>query len=82
MGPTTAVLTSTIVITGISVIKDVSQAKDPIPPVITGFMLGMALIVVSFVSGPLAKALAYMGVAGAVLTNGTTLMATVGKVGA
>lgn len=81
MGPTTAVLTSGIIITGISVVHDVSKAKDPIPPVITGFMLTMALLVVSFVSGPLAKALAYMGVAGAILTNGNGLMAAIGKVG-
>ena len=81
MGPTSAVLGGTAIITGLSVLKDVHKKKDPVKPVVFGFMLGSALLLVAFAAPALAKGLALMGVVGAFVTNGTDVLAILGQVG-
>lgn len=80
MGTTSAVIGGTIIITGTSVLKDIHEGKPPVLPVVTGFLLGSALLLVAFASPPLAKALALMGVVGALATNGNAALGVIGSV--
>jgi hypothetical protein len=80
MGPTASVIGGTVIITGLSVLKDVHKGQDPVKPVVFGFMLGGALLLVSFFSGALAKALALMGVVGAFTVNGKDALSILGAI--
>lgn len=81
MGPTASVIGGTVIITGLSVLKDIHGTKDPIKPVVFGFMLGAALLVVNMFSGALAKALALMGIVGAIAVNGKDAVSILGGIG-
>lgn len=80
MGTTSAVLGATIVITGTSVLKDVKKGQSPMMPVVTGFMLGSALLLIALAAPQFAKALAGLGVVGALVTNGSDVLGTINTV--
>lgn len=82
MGTTGTVVGCSALIASISAIKDTTHGKSPMQPVVTGFMLAFALLLVALVSQALARALALMGVLGAILVNGQGVLSTLGKVGA
>src|SRR3954451_23160339 len=80
MGTTSAVLGATIVITGTSVLKDVKKGQSPMMPVVTGFMLGSALLLIAMAAPQFAKALAGLGVVGALVTNGPDVLGTINTI--
>jgi hypothetical protein len=80
MNAPTAVIASTIVITGTSAIKDVKEGKPPIVPIVSGFLLGSALLLLAIASPALAKAFALLGLVGAMVTNGGAVMDIVGGI--
>ena len=81
MAPTDAILGSVIVISGSTAIKNASQGKFHMSSVVSGFLLGSALLLVAMVSPAIAKGLAMLGAIGAVITNGPAVFGIVGKLG-
>jgi hypothetical protein len=78
---TSAVVGSVVVIVGTSVIKDVKDGRSPIPPVVSGFMLGSALLLIALAWPQFAKVAAGLGVVGAFVTNGPQVLGTLGGIG-
>lgn len=81
MDPTDAIVGSVVVIVGTTLIRDTMQGKADMRPVVTGFLLGSALLLLSFGAPNLAKGLAYLGVLGALVTNGPLIADRLGKIG-
>lgn len=81
MNSTDAIVGSTVVITGTSLIRDTVKGKPQMRPVISGFLLGSALLLLSFAAPTLAKYLAYLGVLGALVTNGPEVVTALGRIG-
>lgn len=78
--------TGTIIVCGVVtmgavMVNDVSKGKLTIKPVIAGFLLTGALLVISTFVGDLARGLAIVTMVTALLLNGTPLFQLLGKVG-
>lgn len=81
MDATGAVLAGTIVITGSKVFADTANGHFTMQPVVSGFLLGSALLLLGMVVPSIAKALVALGCVGAFVTNGPTILDRVGKLG-
>lgn len=81
LAPTDAIIGSVIVISGSTAIKNASQGKFHMSSVVSGFLLGSALMLVAMVSPAIAKALAALGAIGAIINNGPAVFSLVGKLG-
>lgn len=79
-GASDAVIISVIVIAGSAVIKDSAAGKFTFKPIVAGFMLGAALLLIAAASPGLAKGMAMLGVIGAVIENGPAVFKTVGGI--
>lgn len=77
MNPDSVVIGSVIVITGTSVVKHVHEHTFTFRPIITGFLLGAALLLVAMASPSLARALALLGLVGGLITNGPAVISLV-----
>ena len=73
-GPTDTIIVCSMVMIGSSLIKDVAHGQPSIKPVVTGMMLGGALLIIGTFAPTLAKLLAITGLVGALMTNGSTLI--------
>ena len=73
-GATDTIIVCSMVMIGSSLIKDVAHGQPSIKPVVTGMMLGGALLIIGTFAPTLAKLLAITGLVGALMTNGSTLI--------
>lgn len=76
-----AVLGGTVVITGARVFNDAAGGHFTMQPVVSGFLLGSALLLVAMVAPSIAKALIGLGIVGTFIVNGPTILDRVGKLG-
>jgi hypothetical protein len=58
--------------------KDIHAGGSPVKPVVSGFLLGAALLGLAIFSPALAKAFALLGVVGAFVTNGQQAFSLLG----
>lgn len=78
--PSDTIIISVIVMMGSALIKDVAHNSPSVKPIVTGFALGAALLILGTFSPTLAKGLAITGMIGALLTNGDALLTSADKI--
>lgn len=81
MEATDAVLGGTVVITGARVFADTANGKFTMQPIVSGFLLGSAMLLVAMVLPSVAKILIAAGIVGTFLTSGPTILNRVGTLG-
>lgn len=77
---TSAIVGSMIVIMGTTEIADIKRDGFHAKPIIVGFMLGTALLIIAVFNPEIAKAFAYLGVVGALVTNGPDAFKAIGAI--
>lgn len=70
MSTTSLILGSSVVVAGSTVIRDVHEGKTRAAPIVFGFMMAAALLVISMGSDKVARGLSYMALVGAFAVNG------------
>jgi hypothetical protein len=75
MQTTSLVLGATVVVTGSTVIRDVHEGKTRAAPIVFGFMMAAALLIMGMGSEKLARGLSYMSMVGALAVNGPAVFA-------
>ena len=78
-GATDTIVVCTVVMIGSALIKDVAHGTPTIKPVVTGMILGGALLIIGTFAPTFARLLAITGLIGALMTNGSALITTTGK---
>lgn len=78
--PTDTIVTCTLVIIGTSLVKDVAHGSPTIRPVVTGMILGGALLIIGTFAPTFAKLLAIFGMIGSLMTNGLELTQATGRI--
>ena len=73
MSPTDAIVASVIIIVGSTMIRNAHNKKNRFGPIVFGFMLIIALLIMATFAPTVAKGLAYMGMVGAFVVNGPTV---------
>jgi hypothetical protein len=81
MDATDAVLGGTIVITGARVFADTAGGHFTMQPVVSGFLLGSAMLLIAMIAPSIAKALIALGIVGTFVTSGPTILSKVGALG-
>jgi formate/nitrite transporter FocA (FNT family) len=81
MDAASTVLGGTVVITGARVFADTATGHFTMQPVVSGFLLGSALLLVAMFAPSIAKALVILGMVGTFVTSGPTILDRVGKLG-
>ncbi len=84
MNPSDAVVASVVVIVATTILRRMQEGKwqgHVIEIIIFGFMLLVALLVLTIVSPTIAKAFAYLGMVGAFVVNGPAVFKMVGNFG-
>lgn len=76
-----AVIGGTVVITGARVFADTAGGHFTMQPVVSGFLLGSAMLLVAMIAPSIAKALIGLGIVGTFITSGPTILDRVGKLG-
>ena len=71
------ILAAGILVTGSTVIRDVHEGKPRAAPIIFGFLMVTALLIVSYGSPTFAKGLAWMSLVGALVVNGPAVTGVV-----
>jgi hypothetical protein len=79
--PTDTIVMATVVITGSTLIKNAKNKKNHFAPIVFGFMLTSALLIMAMFAPTFAKMLAYMGMAGAFVVNGPSVFGVVSGIG-
>lgn len=82
LAATDAIIGSVVVITGSTAIKNAKAGTFHMSSIVSGFLLGSALMLVAMASPAIAKGLAMLGAIGAIITNGPAVFGLVGKLGA
>jgi hypothetical protein len=80
IGTSGTIIASMVVMVGSSLVVEAAEGQVTMGPIVFGFMLGSALMLIGFVSGPLAKMLAIMGVVGTLVTRGSDLTKILGGI--
>jgi len=75
---TSLVITSGVIIGGLSLVKDVATGHPSIRPIISGFLLTGMLLLITMVSPVIGKTLAIVGLIGAMATNGPVVLGKLG----
>lgn len=78
---TDTILASTIIITGSTLIRNAKNKKNKFAPIIFGFMLTTALLIMSMFAPTFTRYLAYMGMVGAFVVNGPAVFGVVSGIG-
>lgn len=73
MSPTDVIIASVVIIVGTTMIRNAKNKKNRFAPIIFGFMLALALLIMATFAPTVAKGLAYMGMVGAFVVNGPTV---------
>lgn len=81
MDATNAVIGGTVAITGARVFADTAGGHFTMQPIVSGFLLGSALLLVAMITPSIAKALVALGLVGTFVTSGPTILDRVGKLG-
>lgn len=76
-----AVIGGTVVITGARVFADTADGHFTMQPVVSGFLLGSAMLLIAMIAPSIAKALIALGLVGTFVTSGPTILDRVGKLG-
>lgn len=74
---TGTILAAGILVTGSTVIRDVHEGKGRAAPIVFGFMMVTALLVISLASPKYAKGIAYLSMVGAFVVNGPAVFGIV-----
>lgn len=74
---TGTIIAAGILVTGSTVIRDVHEGKTRAAPIVFGFMMVTALLVISYASSGFARGLAYMSMVGAFVVNGPAVAGVV-----
>ena len=74
---TGVILAAGIIVTGSTVIRDVHEGEPRAAPIIFGFMMVTALLVISYASPGFARGLAYLSLVGAFVVNGPAVAGVV-----
>jgi hypothetical protein len=80
--PTDIVVASVIIIVATTMIKNAKHKKNHIAPIIFGFMLLVALLILATFAPTVAKGLGYMGMVGAFVVNGPDVFSLLKNIGA
>lgn len=80
MNATDTVIGSTVVVIGSRAIADTASGHFTMGPIVSGFLLGSALLLLAFVSPFMAKGFAILAMIGALLKNGPAVFAHIGKI--
>jgi hypothetical protein len=67
---TGTVIAAGVIVTGSTLVRDVHEGKGRAAPIIFGFMMVSALLIISMASTKYAKGLAYLSMVGAFVVNG------------
>ena len=71
------ILAAGILVTGSTVVRDVHEGKPRAAPIVFGFMMVTALLVISYASPGFARGLAYLSLVGAFVVNGPAVTGVV-----
>lgn len=74
---TGTILAAGILVTGSTVVRDVHEGKGRAAPIIFGFMMVSALLIISMASPKYAKGIAYLAMVGAFVVNGPAVFGIV-----
>lgn len=81
MDSTNAIIAAAVVISGSTMVKDgVEKKKFHFAPVVFGFMLASALLLLALIAPNFARGLAYMGLVGAFVVNGPAVFKLAGGI--
>lgn len=82
MNPTDTVLISVVVIVGTTILKHIHEGKGGVlSPIVFGFLLATALLLIAVFAPRIAIALAYLGLVGAFAVNGPAVFTLMGNFG-
>ncbi len=80
LGTSGVIITSVVVMVGTTLVVEAAEGQVTMGPIVFGFMLGSALMLIGFVSAPLARMLAIMGVVGTLVTRGADITKILGGI--
>ncbi len=81
MSSTDTIIAAVVIIVGTTMIKNAKHKKNKFQPLIFGFMLAIALLIMATFAPTFAKGLAYMGMVGAFVVNGPTVFGLLAGIG-
>lgn len=82
MDVTNSIIAAAVVISASTLVKDAVEKKQfHFAPIIFGFLLASALLLMAFFAPGVARALAIMGLVGALVVNGPAVFKLAGVVG-
>lgn len=71
--PVTLIIAAGVIVTGSTVIRDVHEGKPRAAPIVFGFMMVSALLIIALGAPKLARGLAWMSLVGAFVVNGAAV---------
>lgn len=74
------VILATVTMGGLAFVKDTTEGKPSVRPVVTGFVLGAILLLVNTFSPYAAKWLSIMGIIGAMVDDGPAVFGKLGGI--
>lgn len=79
--PTDTIVAATVIIAGSTMIKNAKAKKNHFAPIVFGFLLTSALLIMAMFAPTFARMLAYMGMVGAFVVNGPAVFGVVSGIG-